>query len=335
MAKTYAQTGVDVKRIRKMQAGINSALAQTKNKYTPNFIPGHYAGFFEVGKNKLTIHSDGVGSKILVAQELNKHDTVGIDAVAMNANDLICVGSRPIVGVDYLALSRTDEELVNEIMKGLVAGCKESQIALVGGETAILPDMIKSDKPSKFADYDLAMTVVGINESEPITGKNMKEGDILIGLESSGLHSNGFTLARKILSSKDWGEQMLTPTKIYVDAIMEMLKISKVSGIAHITGGAFSKLARIGEHANCGFLLDDMPEPKGIFLEIEKKVGDTKESYRTFNMGVGMVVVVSKDKENEILSICKKHRINASVIGKTVKGNDVILQKDGKKLSLL
>ena len=335
MAKTYAQAGVDVKQVRKMQTGINSALMQTKNKYTPNFIPGHYAGFFEVAKNRLTIHSDGVGSKILVAQEMNKHDTVGIDAVAMNANDLICVGSRPIVGVDYLALSKVDEELVNEIMRGLVDGCKESGIALVGGETAILPDMIKSDKPSKRADYDLAMTVVGINESEPIIGKNMREGDVLIGLESSGLHSNGFTLARKVLSSNEWGEQMLAPTRIYVDVIMDIISKSKVNGIAHITGGAFSKLARIGEHANCGFVLDNMPKPEGIFAEIEKKVDDVKESYRTFNMGIGMVVAAPKEKESEILSICKKHKVGASVIGKTIRGNDVILQKDGKKLSLL
>lgn len=335
MAKTYAQAGVDIGKIRNMQAGINSALLQTANKYTPNFIAGHYAGFFEVGKNRLTIHADGVGSKILVAQELGKHNTVGIDAVAMNANDLICVGSRPIVGVDYLALSKTDEELVSQIMKGLVAGCKEAKIALVGGETAILPDMIKSDKPSKNADYDLAMTVVGINETEIITGKDIREGDVLVGLESSGLHSNGFTLARKVLSSREWGERMLEPTRIYVDVIMDMLSKPGVSGIAHITGGAFSKLARIGEHAGCGFSLDDMPKPEGIFQELAKKVANTRECYRTFNMGVGMVVVAKRGKEEDILSICKKHRINARIIGKTVKGKDVLLQDGEKKISLL
>lgn len=335
MAKTYADAGVDIKKIRGMQAGINSSLAQTKNKYTPNFIAGHYAGFFEVGGKKMSIHCDGVGSKILVAQALNRHCTIGIDAVAMNANDLVCVGSRPIVGVDYIAISRTDEKLIDEIMKGLVAGCKEAKIALVGGETAILPDMIKSDGKYGTADYDLAMSVVGINEGEIITGEKIKEGDILIGLESSGLHSNGFTLARKLLPINEWGEQMLEPTKIYVDAIMDMLPQANVHGIAHITGGAFSKLSRIGNYSNCGFALDNMPKPQGIFAQIGKKMGDEREAYRTFNMGIGMVVVVAKEEEQKIVSIAKKHKIGASVIGKAVKGKDVVLQKGGKKISLM
>ncbi|MFH0927363.1 MAG: phosphoribosylformylglycinamidine cyclo-ligase [Candidatus Micrarchaeota archaeon] len=335
MAKTYAQAGVDINKIRKMQAGINSALSMTKNEYTPDFIAGHYAGFFEVGGNKLSVHTDGVGSKILVAQELGIHDTVGIDAVAMNVNDIICVGSRPIVGVDYLALSRTDEQLVNEIMKGLVSGCKEAHVALVGGETAILPDMIKSDKKRKNADYDLAFTAIGINEGEIITGAKMEEGDALVGLASSGLHSNGFSLARKLLPAKDWGEQMLTPTRIYVDAIMEIIEKAKVGGIAHITGGAFSKLSRIGEHAKVGFVLDEMPKSDGIFAEVEKKVGDLRECYRTFNMGVGMAVACPQEEVHKIISISKMHKIEAGRIGKIVKGNDVVLQKDGKKLSLL
>ncbi len=326
--------GVDIGRIRKMQGKINSALLQTANKYTPNFVAGHYAGFFEVNNTKFTVHTDGVGTKILVAQQMNKHDTIGIDAVAMNANDLICVGSRPIVGVDYIALSRTDEELVEQIMNGIVSGCKQSKIALVGGETAILADMIKSDKPSKHADYDLAMTVVGINEAEPILGKDVEENDVLIGLESSGLHSNGFSLARKVLDSKDWAEQMLIPTKIYVDVIMEIISNVKINAIAHITGGAFSKLSRIGEHAKCGFLLDNMPEPEGIFAQLQKQINNKKELYRTFNMGVGMVLAVSKDNEENVLSICKKNKISASVIGKAISQNSVILQTKDEKINL-
>ncbi|MFA5108547.1 MAG: phosphoribosylformylglycinamidine cyclo-ligase [Candidatus Micrarchaeia archaeon] len=335
MAKTYADAGVDIGKIRKMQSGINSALIQTKNEYTKNFLAGHYAGTFEAGKYKMSLHCDGVGSKILVAQALGKHDTVGIDAVAMNANDIICIGSKPIVGVDYIAISKTDEQLVNEILKGLVAGCKEAGIALIGGETAILPDMIKSDTKYSNADYDLAMTVVGISEREPITGKDIKVGNVLVGLESSGLHSNGFSLARKVLDVNTWGKEMLVPTRIYVNAIMEMIEKAQVNGIAHITGGAFSKLSRIGEHAGCGFLLDNMPQPKGIFAQIYKKVGDERECYRTFNMGVGMVVVVPQEDAQKIILIAKKHKINASIIGKATKEKSVILQKDEKKIDLL
>ncbi|MFH1306627.1 MAG: phosphoribosylformylglycinamidine cyclo-ligase, partial [Candidatus Micrarchaeota archaeon] len=315
MVRTYSESGVDVKKIRKMQEGINASLAQTSNKYTPNFLAGHYAGIFEIDGKKMTIHCDGVGSKILVAQAMGKHDSIGIDAVAMNANDLICVGSKPIVGVDYLAISKEDGKLVREIMKGLVVGCKEAGIALVGGETAILPDMIKSDKKYGNADYDLAMTVVGVCEGETITGEKIKENDVLIGLESSGLHSNGFTLARKILNIKKFGKEMLVPTKIYVNAVMEMIGNADVHGIAHITGGAFSKLIRIGKYSGCGFVLNNMPPAKGIFEEIEKKVKDARECYRTFNMGVGMVVVVNENEAGRVIEISKKNGINAQIIG--------------------
>lgn len=299
MKPTYAQSGVDVAAVKAAQNRINALIASTSNAHTPDFLAGHYAGVFGAGGQQLTMHCDGVGTKLLVAQALDKHDTVGIDALAMNANDLICVGSKPIVGVDYVALSKMDEELLAEVMKGLVAGCKEAGVALIGGETAILPDLLKPDaskKNPKRADYDLAMTVVGTLDKEPLTGKSMKAGDVLIGLASSGLHSNGFSLARKLLPVKEWGGEMLAPTKLYVKAVLEMLAASSspVHGIAHITGGAFSKLSRIGAHANVGFELDGLPKPEGMFAELEKKMGSPYELYRTFNMGVGMVMACEK-----------------------------------------
>lgn len=340
MKKTYAQSGVDIRAIKAAQARINALISSTSSPYTPNFLAGHYAGVFEAGGQKLAMHCDGVGTKILVAQALDKHDTIGIDALAMNVNDIVCIGSSPIVAVDYLALSKLDEELVEQIITGLVRGCKEAGVALIGGETAILGDMLKpcaGKKNKKRADYDLAMSVVGILERQPITGASMRVGDSLIGLKSSGLHSNGFTLARKLLSIKEWGEEMLTPTRIYAKPVLDMLKIHSqhIRGIAHITGGAFSKLGRIGAHANVGFCLDSMPKPEGIFAQLLKKIKDERECYRTFNMGIGMVIACEKGWEEEIIKVAKKHSQEALQIGHVVAKPDVELVVEGKKISLL
>lgn len=338
MKPTYSQSGVDVAAVKAIQTRINTLIASTSNSHTPNFLAGHYAGVFEAGGQKLTMHCDGVGSKILVAQALDKHDTVGIDAVAMNANDLICIGSTPIVGVDDISLSRADDELVAQVMKGLVAGCIESGVALIGGETAILPDMVKSDEtkrnPSR-ADYSLSMTIVGTLSSEPLTGAKMRAGDVLVGLASSGIHSNGYTLARKLLPVKEWGEEMLVPTKLYVKPVLEMLRTPSIHGIAHITGGAFSKLARIGKHAGVGFELDAMPKPHGAMAELAKKMGDSREAYRTFNMGVGMVIACEPSAAESVMKIAKKHGIVSSQIGHVVSGSDVVLVSNGKRISLL
>ncbi len=318
-----------MKSVKKIQDKVNDMIATTQNKYSENLF-GHYAGLFGVGGKRLTMHVDGVGSKVLVAQDVNKFDTVGIDAVAMNVNDLICVGSRPIVAVDYLALEKSDESLVLDVMKGVVEGCKQSEVALIGGETAILPDIIKgTGKP-----FDLAVTCVGVLEKE-IIGSAMASGNILIGLGSSGLHSNGYTLARRTLDSKKWGKEMLTPTRIYSTAVLEMISSCQIGGIAHITGGAFSKLMRIGAHAKVGFELDNMPKPIPIFEEIALKVNSNYEMYRTFNMGVGMVIAAPAAEESAIRSIAKKHGIGTQVIGKVSAKQDVVLNKEGKNISLL
>ncbi len=326
---TYSKSGVDVKSVKKIQDKVNAMIAGTKNQYSESLF-GHYAGLFGVGGRRLTMHVDGVGSKVLVAQDVGKFDTVGIDAVAMNANDLVCVGSRPIVAVDYLALEKSDEELVLEIMKGVVEGCKQAETALIGGETAILPDIIKgSGKP-----FDLAVTCVGVLEKE-ITGSAMKAGDVLVGLESTGLHSNGYTLARRALDSRKWGMEMLAPTRIYTKAVLEMVNSCEIGGIAHITGGAFSKLMRIGAHAKLGFALDSMPRPMPIFQEIAKSVGSDYEMYRTFNMGIGMVIAAPAKEESAIRSIAKKHGIGSHVIGSVAQKQDVVLEKEGGSISLL
>jgi phosphoribosylformylglycinamidine cyclo-ligase len=328
--KTYSESGVDVKKVKGIHAAINDLIFSG----APDFvlpIKGHYAGLFKAGNATLAIHCDGVGSKVLVADEMGKFDTVGIDCVAMNVNDLICVGAKPLVLVDYLALAKEDDALVSELMKGLKKGADESGCAIVGGETAILPDMIKGgSKP-----FDLAATCVGIVEGEPLTGEMMKVGDVILGLESSGIHSNGYTLARRLLDAKKWGKQMLEPTKIYVKPVLEMLANCSIHGIAHITGGAYSKLKRIGDYAKVGFLLDSMPKTTGVMSELELQMASDYEFYRTFNAGVGMCIVCPKGDAAKAIGIAKKHGIAASVIGKIVEGSDVVLQKGGKKISLL
>ena len=327
---TYSSSGVDIRKVNGMHTLINDAIFQKLPNYVLP-IKGHYAGVFRSGKETLAVHCDGVGSKVLVAGELGKFDTVGIDCVAMNVNDLICVGARPLVLVDYLALAKEDAQLVGEIMKGLQKGASEALCAIVGGETAILPDMIKGGR----RPFDLAATSVGVIKGEPLTGALMNEGDVIVGLESSGIHSNGYTLARRVLDAKKWGKEMLEPTRIYVKPVLEMLAVCEIHGLAHITGGAFSKLRRIGDYANVGFLLDSMPKTSGVMAELEKKVASDYEFYRTFNAGVGMCVVCPKKDAANVIAIPKKHKIGAQIVGRIAEGNDVVLQKGGKKISLL
>jgi len=327
---TYSSAGVDIKKVK----GIHSAINDSIFSSLPDFvlpIKGHYAGLFKSGSQTLAIHCDGVGSKILVAEQLEKYDTVGIDCVAMNVNDIICLGARPLVLVDYLALAHEDAMLVSEVMKGLQEGARQAGCAIVGGETAILPDMITGGKKA----FDLAATCVGVVEGEPLTGAKMKPGDALVGLESSGIHSNGYTLARRLLDAKKWGAAMLEPTKIYVKPVMEMLSGCSIHGLAHITGGAYSKLTRIGAYAKVGFLLDSMPKTTGVMAELERKVGSDYEFYRTFNAGIGMCVACPKEEAAAVMAIAKKHGIGSSLIGSVTEGSDVVLQKNGKKISLL
>ncbi|MCK4319861.1 phosphoribosylformylglycinamidine cyclo-ligase [Candidatus Micrarchaeota archaeon] len=311
MAKKYS---VNVKKVRGIQANINKRIFKGQK----NALIGHYAGIFSFAGKKMAIHTDGVGTKVLVAEELEKYDTIGIDAVAMNVNDLICIGARPLAGVDYLAVAKEDPWLIDEIIKGLVKGANQSGINIVGGETAIMKDVIKGGK----RPFDLAFTAVGVVE-KLITGEKIKNRDVMIGLESSGLHSNGYTLARKALDMKKWGKKMLTPTKIYVKPVMEMVRKVRVNGIAHITGGAFSKLTRLNK--KIGFFMDEPIKPKPIFNALWKEVQDEKEMYRTFNMGIGMVVVVPAREEDKVLKIAKKHKIKAQRIGEIIKESGVFL----------
>lgn len=321
---------VDVKKVRGIQSKLWERIKGTFNlpkgaKLPPIF--GHYGGVFQVGNEQLVIHCDGVGTKVLVAQELNKYDSVGIDAIAMNVNDILCLGAGPLVGVDYVALAKEDDKLMDELVEGLVKGAEQSNCAIIGGETAIVPDLLHDEK-----SFDLTFTVVGKVRDKIITGEDSQVGDVLIGLESSGLHSNGYTLARKVLDIKKWGKEMLEPTKIYVKPMLELLSKHEVHGMAHITGGAFSKLTRLNK--NVGFLLNSMPKLSGIFEELYKSVGDTQEMYRTFNCGIGFVLVVKKEDETKIHEFFKAHSLASHTIGKVVDKPGVFLEHEDKKVEL-
>ncbi len=323
MAKSYSEAGIDISKVKSIQDRITETIFAGKK----GALVGHYAGVVNFAGRRLAIHTDGVGSKVLVAQELEKYDTIGIDAIAMNVNDIICVGAQPFAGVDYLALSKEDDFLVGEILKGLMLGAKESEIDIVGGETAILPEIISGGK----RPFDLAFTAIG-EVKELVTGDAIQPGNTIIGLESSGLHSNGFTLARKILGINKWGKEMLTPTKVYVKPVLEMLAGCKINGLAHITGGAFSKLMRLNK--NYGFLLNDMPKPAPIFNALYEEVKDDREMHRTFNMGIGMCIVADRKCEERILNIAKKHGAGGRIMGEIVPEPGVWLGQDGKRIKL-
>lgn len=308
---TYKDAGVDIVKEGK-------AVEAIINELKPS-LPGHFSGLVEFGEHYLSLCTDGVGSKVMVAEALKKYDTIGIDMVAMNVNDVICVGATPLALVDYLAVNKINVNKIKEIMKGVSKGAKEAGVDILGGETATLPELING--------FDLAGTCLGyVRKNEVITGKSIKEGDVIIGIESSGVHSNGFTLVRKVLDPKKWGSEMLTPTIIYVKDIMAVLGKHRgsVHGLAHITGGGLLNIKRIFPE-NLGAEIDYLPEPKPIFKAIQKaaKVND-KEMYTTFNMGIGFCLVVDPKKVSEIQSIIKHktYKIGKIVPKKRIKVMD-------------
>lgn len=335
---TYAKSGVDISKVKKLHKSMAESLKETFSSRSGKFGKvlteiGHYAGLIDIGDKALALHVDGVGTKVLIAQILNKYDTIGIDCVAMCVNDIICIGAEPVSLVDYIAVEEPNEKIMNEIIKGLVEGAKQSNTAIVGGETAIMKDVITGIKGKGF---DLAAMCVGVVDKDKIiTGEKMIPGDVVIGLESSGIHSNGFTLARKVLPKKYYKE-LLKPTMIYVKPVLEIIKNCEVHGLANITGGAFSKLMRIGEKAGIGFLLDNMPELPKIFKLIQKlgKISE-KEMYRTFNCGIGFCIIAPENMYEKINQICKNYRINSKKIGKIVKEKNVRVKTSSGFISVL
>ena len=331
MALTYKKVGVDISKIKKSQAAIGKLIKSTHKlqkmaKMTHGF--GHYAGIVEIpGGKLLATHTDGVGTKVLIANLMKKYNTVGIDCVAMNVNDIICIGATPISFVDYIAANKNDQLIFKKIVEGLVAGAKKSSVPIVGGETAIMPDLFLE----KDFSFDLAGMVVGlVSKKDMVLGNKIKKGDIIIGAKSSGIHSNGYSLARKALlkkfSVKDrikgvgkLGDALLKPTEIYVKPVLEIIQKCDVNGLAHITGGSFTKLLRLKK---IGFEIDSLPKIPPIMGLIEEQGVTSDEMYKTFNMGVGFCVISPRDHVEQIKSIFKKYKISSQEIGKitTIKG---------------
>jgi phosphoribosylformylglycinamidine cyclo-ligase len=310
---------------------------------------GGYAGILNLGGSLLALHADGVGSKVIVAQMMNRFDTVGLDCIAMNVNDILCVGARPQAFLDYIALKSANELVLKEIVTGLVKGASESEVAIIGGETAILPDVISGYDDRAF---DLAGMAVGIleNASDYISGNNIVVDDVILGVESSGLHSNGYTLARQVLLSRysleeiprhmpcSVGEELLIPTKLYVKPVTEILEHfhdNPVHGLAHITGGSFTKLSRSNKKVN--YILDNLPSVEGIFkqIQIDGRL-DPVEMYRTFNMGIGFCVLLPRNSVEHVVRIFEKYHMNCLQIGRVEgKGLGKVIAKLGHKNRVL
>jgi phosphoribosylformylglycinamidine cyclo-ligase len=267
---------------------------------------GYFANVIEVAPNLgIAVSTDGVGTKLLVAEMLEKYDTVGIDCVAMNVNDVLCVGARPITLLDYIAVERTDPAMLEAIAEGLARGAEEARISIAGGELAQLREMVRGVRPG--SGFDIVGTAIGLVPLDRvIVGENLLDGDVVIGLASTGIHSNGLTLARKALFDaagyapeqhvdelgRAVGEELLEPTRIYVRPVLALLEaVEQVKALAHISGDGLLNLLRV--RSAVGFEITDLPEPPAIFRLIQQAgdVDDT-EMFRVFNMGVGFAIVV-------------------------------------------
>jgi len=317
---TYAEAGVDIHLENRSIDAMKAVLTSRRKGFgAPMTEIGHYAGLLDMGSFALAMTTDGVGSKVLIANALSKWDTVGIDCIAMNVNDLYAIGAEPIAFVDYLAVEKVDPERAAQIAVGLARGAEISNMTIVGGETASLPEIIRG--------FDLAGTAIGIvDKDKVVTGEKIQKGDVLVGVPSTGLHSNGYTLARRIIAESKYtyfdafpgsknniGEELLTPTRIYPE-IVELVKRCDVHGLAHITGSGLLKLHRI---SSLGFEITDPLEPQPIFRFLQELGNvDDSEMYRTFNMGMGFVVVID---ESEAKEACRIMGPGSRVIGSMVK----------------
>jgi phosphoribosylformylglycinamidine cyclo-ligase len=290
---------------------------------------GYYANVVDVGVGTgIAISTDGVGTKLLIAQLMGKYDTVGIDCVAMNVNDVICVGAEPVTMVDYVAVERADSELLSQIAKGLFEGAKLANVSIPGGEVAQIREMIRGPVPGK--SFDLVGTCVGTVPLDRILyGQHIAPGDVIIGIRSSGIHSNGTTLTRHVLLEKqNWkldrhipelgrklGEELLEPTHIYVPPAIDLLKSDiAVKAFAHITGDGFLNLLRAD--STVAYVIDSFPEPHAIFQLIQS-AGDisNEEMFQVYNMGIGLCAVVNPEGVEDALRLIRQHNFQCQPIG--------------------
>ena len=341
MAISYKDSGVDVERGYK---AVELMKKHVKTTFDGNVLGdiGSFGGFYSIAGEKLkepvlVAGTDGVGTKLKYAFLADKHDTIGIDAVAMCVNDIVCQGAKPLFFLDYFATGKLSPEVVATVVSGVAEGCRQAGCALIGGETAEMPGFYAD------GEYDIAGFAVGIvDKSEVINGKNIQAGDALIGIASSGIHSNGYSLVRRLFDDTDSSPDLnryddrlkdnllsvlLTPTKIYVKSILNLISKVKVKGIAHITGGGFiENIPRIfPEGIGCEIRKDSYPVPEIFRIMREKSEGTDAQLYNTFNMGIGMVVCVDQKDVSSSLAALKSTGEEAYLIGKTVSGKGVSL----------
>lgn len=340
MAEAYKQAGVDI-------AAGNEAVERMKKHVKTTFRPevltdlGGFGGLFGLNKDKyeepvLVSGTDGVGTKLKLAFALDKHDTIGIDAVAMCVNDIVVQGAEPLFFLDYLACGKVVPEKIEAIVKGIADGCVQSGCALIGGETAEMPGMYSEE------EYDIAGFTVGVvDKKKIIDGKSIAPGDAIIGLASSGIHSNGYSLVRKLLleqsgyaltdelaelDGKRLGDVLIEPTKLYVKPVLALIEQVKVKGMAHITGGGFiENIPRVlPEGVNADIEYGSWPiQP--IFKLMQEKGGIShRDMFTTFNMGVGMVIVVPAEQAEEALRIAGQLGEQAYRIGTVTEGSRMV-----------
>lgn len=339
---TYKDAGVNIEEGYK---AVNLIKGLARETFDSNVITdiGSFGSMYllNIGSSEYILVSgtDGVGTKLKIAFYLDKHDTVGIDCVAMCVNDILCHGAKPLFFLDYVACGKLNSSKVASIVKGIAEGCKMAGCSLVGGETAEMPGFYKED------EYDLAGFAVGIVEKrKAVYGKDVNTGDVLIGLASSGVHSNGYSLVRKVFGIDEnpkvlektyeelemsLGEELLKPTRIYVKPVLKVLEKVNVKGIAHITGGGFfENIPRAFPKGYSAVIEKGSWKVPAIFRLIQEhgKV-EEREMFSTFNMGIGMVLIVSKEDVDLTLEILEQEKVNAWVIGTIQKGEDGVVLK--------
>lgn len=344
---SYAAAGVDITAGYRAVELMKQHIAKTMTKGVCSDVGG-FGGLFEldltgIEKPVLVSGTDGVGTKLKLAFLMDKHDTVGVDCVAMCVNDIICAGAKPLFFLDYIACGKNYPEKIADIVKGVAEGCVQAGAALIGGETAEMPGFYPED------EYDLAGYCTGVvDKSKIIDNKKMCEGDVVIALPSSGVHSNGFSLVRKVfdvensdiktpleaLGGKSVGETLLTPTKIYVKPVLNLLEKVEVKGISHITGGGFYENIPRSIPDGLGARIDKSAvKILPIFRLIAEKGGiSERDMFNTFNMGVGMSIVVKKEDADTALKVLKESGEDAYIIGEIVKSDEKVIMEPETEL---
>ncbi len=334
--QAYTQSGVDTTAaglsLARLARHVNPTLRLRDGRVgRPIRGLGYYANVLDLGNNLgLAVSTDGVGTKLLIAEMMNKYDTVGIDCVAMNVNDIICVGAEPIAMLDYVAVGKCDPDVFDQVGRGLAIACEKTRITIPGGETAMVRDMLQGHGATE--GFDLVGTAVGtVPLDRAMFGQDLRAGDIVVGVASAGLHSNGYSLARRVLLGegrtvhtfepafkRTIGEEVLEPTALYVSLAVELFERKlPVHAVCHITGDGYMNLARV--EAEVGFVLDRFPEWPAVFQVIAERGKITPaEMFTVFNMGIGLCVMIPEAHADDVIATARRHGFAACRLGYVV-----------------